>query len=189
MDAPGSAARLPVLQKRLDSVHRIREAGFRGRGFIKFFPEAAQVSAKLVGQKAEDPVGSAPLALFFRGVSCPVKGERIPSVDFYHVMHDEHAENFCQIHGSRGVFLENHGRQGKMPGMLGGIFLPGGIRQQGAAKDILQFVGLNKKRELLFDALVNRLIDAGFWILPRAFGFCSLTRLGGNFHIECSTDR
>jgi len=158
MDAPRSAARLPVLQKRLDAIHGICEAGFRRRGLIKFFPEVAEFLAKLFWQKAEDPVGSTPLALYFGGVPGQVKGKRIPGVDFHHVMHDEHAENFGQIHGSGGVFCENHGRQGEMPGMLGGIFLPGTIRQQGAPKDILQLVGLNKKRELLFDTL----LDAGF---------------------------
>jgi len=162
MDAPGSAPCLPVLQKRLDAVHGICEAGFGGRGLVKFFPKAAQVSAKLFWQKPENSVRSEPLAPFFRGVSCRVKGERVPSVDFHHVVHDEHAENFGQIHGSRGVFLENHGRQGKMPGMFGGIFLPGTIRQHCPPKDILQLVGLNKKRELLFDALFDTLIDAGF---------------------------
>ena len=172
MDAPGPAAGLPILQKRLDAVHGIGEVGFGRRGFVKFFPEAAQVSAKLFWQKAEDPVGSTPLAIFFRRVSGHVKGKRVPRVNFHHVMYDEHAENSCQIHGSRGVFLENHGRQGKMPGMLGGIFLPGAIRQQGAPKDILQLVGLNKKGELLFDA-----------------GFRFLTQLDRNFHFESPTDR
>ena len=166
MDAPGTAVRLPVLQERLDAVHGICEAGFGRPGLVKFFPEAAQFSAKLFWQKPEDPVGSAPLAFFFRRVSGHVKGKRVARIDFHHIVHDEHAENFCHIHGSRGVFLENHGGQGKMPGMLGGIFLPGAIRQHCAPKDVLQAVGCHKKGELLFHALLNalvsRLVDAGF---------------------------
>jgi len=155
MDAPGTAACLPVLQKRLDAVHSVCEAGFGRYSFVKFFPKAAELRPELLWQKAEDPVSGAPLAFFFRRVSGHVKGKRVTGIDFHHIVHDEHAENFCHIHGSRGVFLENHGRQGKVPGMLGGIFQPGAIRQQGAPKDILQLVGLNKKRELLFEALIN----------------------------------
>lgn len=113
-------------------------------------------------QKTENPVSGAALALFFRGVSGRVKGKGVPGVNFHHVVHDEYAENFCQIHGSRGVFLKNHRRQGKMPGMLCGIFLPGAIRQRRAPKDILQPVGLHKKRELLCEALVDAGLEVKF---------------------------
>ena len=92
-----------------------------------------------------------PLGLVLIGGN--VKGEGVPGVNLDEVVDSHHGQNPAQIHRLGGIFLKDDGHEGKMPGMLGIVLLPGAICEKGAADNGLHLVHLSNKNQLTLEPL------------------------------------
>jgi len=154
IETPGAALRRQVLEKRLEAVDGVGEAGFGRLLRLEFFPEGTKPAAEIGREDAEEAVGGPALALGSRLGGFGIVSEGILGVDFHQVVRGQHFENMFEIERLDGIFAQHHGSKDDVPGVLGGVFAARAVGEQRAAEDEFQFIGFGEKCGLPGQSLI-----------------------------------
>ena len=144
---PGAALRVIVVKLRNEPIQRVGKSGFRSPGRFEFAPKLTELRRLILWKKPEDAVGSP--AFFLDLVSLSIINVGIAGIDLDDVVDEDHPDDFGDIERLVGVFGKCQGEKGKMPAMLGGVFVTSTVYQIGSAIDALEPVDFQNEPELL----------------------------------------
>src|SRR5690606_1683375 len=117
---------------------------------LKLVPERPELLRLVGGQEPKKALGCQLLPLVLLGAVVVVV-EVVARVDLDNVVNEQHLDHASYVEGrGRGKLSQDHGHDGQVPRVLGGVFAARSVQQPVAAGDALELVDFPQEMQLTF---------------------------------------